>query len=85
MFLEKMNVTTQFSMRIQLLLSPTLHFAHHIESKDIEKLATELKKSKPTYISKLLESNNFQSHAYEGTHSALSSKKRCVEMKKICF
>ena len=47
------------------------------------KLATALSKSQPSYLSKLLESNNFQPHPYEAIHNNPPSKSRyCVQMKQ---
>ena len=41
-----------------------------------------MNKSQPSYLSKLLESNNFQPHLYEEIHNSLPSKIRCVEKKQ---
>ena len=62
--------------------NPTPEFAQEIKPDDIKKLSTALNKSQPSYLSKLLESNNFQPYPYEDIHQSLPSKKRCVAMKQ---
>ena len=54
--------------------NPTPQFAQEIKPDDVKKLATALNKSQPSYLSKLLESNNFQPHPYEEIHNNLPSK-----------
>ena len=61
--------------------NPTPQFAQEIKPDDVKKLATALNKSQPSYLSKLLESNNFQPHPYDEIHNNLPSKSRCVQMK----
>ena len=63
--------------------NPTPLFAQEIKPDDATKLATALSKSQPSYLSKLLESNNFQPHPYEAIHNNPPSKSRyCVQMKQ---
>ena len=60
----------------------TPQFAREIKPDDVKKLAASLNKSQSSYLSKLLESNNFQPHPHEEIHNRLPSKIRCVEMKQ---
>ena len=62
--------------------NPTPQFAWEIKPDAVKKLAVSLNKSQPNYLSKLLESNNFQPHLYKEIHNSLPSKIRCVEMKQ---
>ena len=62
--------------------NPTPQFAREIKPDDVKKLAASLNKSQPSYLSELLESNNFQPHPYEEIHNSLPSKIRCVEKKQ---
>ena len=62
--------------------NPKPLFAQEIKPDDVKKLATALNKSQPSYLSKLLKSNNFQPHPYEEIHNDLPSKSMCVQMKQ---
>ena len=81
--MRKILVTQNVKHAAQLKLKIQHHsFAQEIKPDHVKKLATALNKSQPSYLSKLLESNNFQPYPYKEIHNSLQSKKRCVEMKQ---